>query len=84
MASALHRLQAGVRQDLRKPVGGADGNQRVLRVSGQEHWRLDRWEGSHQLVRFTYQGALLGQEGTLQQAQPVGRRAARYFVGWWR
>jgi hypothetical protein len=66
MADAFDELEAGVWQGLRKPAGGADGNQSVLRVGEQEHGCLDRRDGGHQLVKFAHQGALLGQEGPPQ------------------
>jgi hypothetical protein len=63
VADTFDKLEAGIWQGLRKPTGGADGNQCVLRVGEQEHRRLDRRDGGHQLVKFAHQGPLLGQEG---------------------
>jgi hypothetical protein len=66
VAGTFDKLEAGIWQGPRKPTGGADGNQRVLRVGEQEHRRLNRRDGGHQFVEFAHQGALLGQEGPPQ------------------
>src|ERR1700733_13642055 len=68
MTRALDELQASVRECLREPAGGADGNLGVVRVGKQEHRRLDRRDGGLQLSQLAQQGALLGQERAPERA----------------
>src|SRR6202050_5786870 len=75
MTRALDELQACVREGLREPAGGADGNLGVFRVGMQEHRRLDRRDGGLQLPQLAQQGALLGQERAPERAVLPARAA---------
>jgi len=62
MTSSPDQLQAGVRERLRQPARGLDGNDGVVGVGEQQHRRPDRRDSMLQLGQFPQQGALLGQE----------------------
>ena len=71
MAGAVDQLEASVRQRLRQTASGLDGDQGVPRVGEDEHWHLDRGEGTFQLVELAQQGALLREERAPERAARV-------------
>jgi hypothetical protein len=73
MTCAFDQLQTSVWQGASEPAGGLDGNEGVLRVGEQEHWRPDRPDGALQLAELARQGALLGEECAPQPPASAAR-----------